>query len=210
MYTFIMTDYKTLRATIVEPVHENDDKISSFRFLIPQKFNGLDMKLFHILLKYIAPDGQTEYMNAYYENSLYQGMLSVVIPITRKFTYKRGILKVALGFISKDEEPPTSEFEDISFSTEYASIKINRTKYQSEMSIINRFIQKVNHLEQTVPDNLRAYPESMEMQLESRGKPIGDKVEVPCRGEVIVGGGDSEWSEITGQNGDSDLEWDHI
>lgn len=235
MYTFVMTEAKTLRTTIIEQVHENDNNINSFRFLIPQKFNGLDMKLFYVLLKYIAPDGQTKYMNVNYENSLYQNMLSIVIPITRKFTYKCGTLKVALGFISKEnafEKPPSCEddllwseigsvnsddpstdnptnpeYLDVSFSTEYASIPIRRTEYQSGMSIINRFIQKVNHLGQVVPDNLRAYPDSMEMQLESKGKPIGDKVEVPCRGEV---GGESEWSEINRHDGNSDLEWDRI
>lgn len=233
MYTFVMTEAKTLRTTIIEQVHENDDNINSFRFLIPQKFNGLDMKLFYVLLKYIAPDGQTKYMNVNYENSLYQNMLSIVIPITRKFTYKCGTLKVALGFISKEnafEKPPSCEddllwseigsnnpdnpidpnpeYLDILFSTEYASVPIKRTEYQSGISIINRFIQKVNHLEQVVPDNLRTYPDSMEMQLESKGKPIGDKVEVPCEGGV---GGDSEWSEINeDDNSNNDLEWGKI
>ena len=235
MYTFVMMNSKSLRTTIIEPVHENDDNINSFRFLIPQNFNGIDMRLFYVLLKYIAPDGQTQYMNVNYEDSLYQSMLSIVVPITRKFTYKSGTLRLALGFISKEDsfiKPPSScdellwseigyanpndpstgnpanpEYLDVSFSTEYASVPIRRTEYQSGMSIINRFIQKVNHLEQVVPDNLRAYPDSMEMQLESKGKPIGDRVEVPCRGET---GGESEWSEINGHNGNSDLEWDRI
>lgn len=231
MYTFVMMNSKSLRATIVEPINENDDFINSFRFLIPQKFNDFDMRSFYVLLQYIAPDGLMSYQNVDYDNNLYQGMLSIVVPITRKFTFKQGTLKVALGFISKDsvEVPPSSctcedEFVwseigsnpdtpitptpgylDISFSTSYASIPIQRTTYQSDMSIINRFIQKVNHLEQTMPDNLRTYPDSMEMQLESKSKPVGDRVKIPCDGESE---GDSEWSEISDYN--FDTRWNKI
>ena len=234
MYTLVMTASRSLRTTQQETIFENDDNLNSFRFLIPRTYNGLDMLKFDVIMKYIAPDYQTEYEIVHYENTMFEGMLSIVVPITRKFTYKRGTLKVSLGFISKDNsivkpphqndeciwseigddgssgKPTKPEYMDVLFATEFASITIHRTEHTCDMSIIDKFLQRVSHVEQTMPDNLVAYPETSEMQLQSQGKPIGDKVRVPCRNNTS-GGEDNEWSEIGKyDDGDSDLTWSKI
>lgn len=213
MYVLMLTNTRSLRTTQFEKVYENDNNASSFRFLIPPTMNGLNMKMFEIMLKYTAPDNQKEYLNVQYEESQYEGMLSIVVPITRKFTYKQGRLKLSLVFLSKDstdEEFPTPMVSDIVFSSAEAYIAIERSNNYSSVSRIDRFIQKVNDIEQRTVDNIKVYPETMEMQLESNNKPIGDKVEIPCRGS-IDGGDENEWSEIGKyDDDDNDLTWSEI
>lgn len=214
MYVLMLTNTRSLRTTQFEKVYENDNNASSFRFLIPPTMDGLNMKMFDIMLKYTAPDNQLEYLNVQYEEFQYEGMLSIVVPITRKFTYKQGRLKLSLVFLSKDStdgEFPTPMVSDIVFSSAEAYIDIERNNNYSSVSRVDRFIQKVNDIEQRTVDNIKVYPETMEMQLESNDKPIGDKVKIPCNGGNSEGGIDNEWSEIGKYNTETnDAEWDKI
>lgn len=237
MYTLMLTNSRSLRTTQFEKIYENDKNLTSFRFLIPPKFNGLDMRKFDIMLRYIAPDNQISYENVQYEKFLYEGMLSIVVPVTRKFTYKQGVLKLQLIFMSKDQESSlgncncgcdydwskinetidSSEsgeivYEDIAFSSAYAYVDIERSNSYSDIGIIERFIQKVNDIDQRTVDNLKVYPETMEMELQSHNKPVGDRSIIPCKGLEPSGGDDNEWTEIGKYNQyeDNSAEWDEI
>ena len=230
----MLTNTRSLRTTQYEPIYENDN-FGCFRFLIPPKFYGYDMTKFYVLLKYIAPDNQIEYTNVSYERFQYEGMLSITVPITRRFTYKRGVLKLQLIFMSEDGNGPgfncdcpnwteildelegqigSSEsgeatYRDIAFSTAYAFIDINRSNEYSCVNPVQKLMYKVNNLEQRTVDNIKTYPDSMEMQLQSHGKPIGDRVEVPCKaGEEDD---NNEWIEIGKYyHVDNSSEWDRI
>jgi hypothetical protein len=58
----------------------------------------------------------------------------------------------------------------------------------------------------------KAYPETGEIQLESKGKPVGEKTKVPCQYPYGIDA-DKEWERIDGKdtdNKDLNAEWERI
>lgn len=232
MYTIVLTTSRSLRTTQIETIYENDDNLSSFQFLIPQMLGNLNMNNFNVLLRYVTADNETMYKAVEYADSLFQGMLSVVVPVTRKFTYKQGYVRLSLIFMSKDQtfiddsgckcewSKITSEiissqitYKNIDFSTSEAYVEITRNQnYVPGNDLLNRLIYQVDSYEKDKVDNIKAYPETSEIQLESKGRPVGEKTKVPCQYPYGIDAG-KEWERIDGKdtdNKDLNAEWEKI
>ncbi len=177
MYAIKLTDDKELETTIHSTIYQGDKNADTLVFLIPQKYGDVNMSDCFLSLRYILPNGsgrseELEMFPIPHNKEYYQYRLT----LASRFTDIAGEIEVWITAMNFED--------DVLFRSGTTKISviphksIERYLPPEDLNQIDKLAAKVNKLEITKADGLSWLDESRQIQLTSRGKLIGNAVDL--------------------------------
>lgn len=114
MYTIVMDKYKNLNTTVRTSIFQQESMVDKIQFLIPPKYNGVDISDYVVTLKYVDPNGNFHSEVLTKDEDMYKDYLRYELPITTKLTQVSGTLTLRLTLIKfEGGVEPTTKSEHV-------------------------------------------------------------------------------------------------
>ncbi|MCD7999047.1 MAG: hypothetical protein LUH21_17670 [Clostridiales bacterium] len=107
MYTIKMDDDKSLITTVYSKLLQRENLINKIQFLIPAKYENIDLTDFTVVLKYITPSNVAKSLILVKDKDLYKGYLRFVLPVDSDLSMVAGDIKIRLTLTKVDLESNT-------------------------------------------------------------------------------------------------------
>ncbi len=199
LYAIKLTDDKELETTIHSTIYQGDKNSDTLVFLIPQKCEEVNMSDCFLYLRYILPDGtgrseELEMFPIPHNQEYYQYRLT----LASRFTDIAGKIEVWITAMNFED--------DVLFRSGTTKIDViphkNIERYlpPEDLNQLDKLAAKVNKLEVTKADDLSWSDESRQLQLTSRGKPIGNVADL----NSAISGGVIHFGDSATEDGSDD------
>lgn len=101
MYTILMNSDKHLTKTVITVLHQNENLVDKFKFIVPRTYNGIDMLDFKTMLMYTAPSGEERSEVIKLSGEAYkEKWLCGYLPIDSQLTRLAGEVALRLVFVN--------------------------------------------------------------------------------------------------------------
>ena len=199
MYTIVMGQDKSLITTVKETIYRREKLVDKIQFLIPQKYNDINLSDFTVVLKYCdqVNIAHSEFLSK--DDVLYKNHLRFFLPIDTNITKYDGDIKIRLTLSKVDAESKkqyvlhTGEtvITVLPLSDYYAFVNDESLEFVDQ--IVGNLEAKIDEVEKiaAIYDKEKADDLSYEdnkLQLTSNGEKIGKAI-------VITSGGGATPSE---------------
>jgi len=203
LYAIKLTDDKELETTIHSTIYQGDKNSDTLVFLIPRKYEDVNMSDCFLSLRYILPDGtgrseELEMFPIPHNEEYFQYRLT----LASRFTDIAGEIEIWITAMNFED--------DVLFRSGTTKISViphkNIERYlpPEDLYQIDKLAAKVNKLEITKADDLSWSEESKQLQLTSRGKLIGNAVDLnSATSDGVIHFGDNT-TEDGSNDGDDD------
>lgn len=193
MYTIVMGQDKSLITTVKETIYRREKLVDKIQFLIPQKYNDINLSDFTAILKYLDQTDTAHSEILVKDDELYKNHLRFTLPIDTNITKYDGDIHIRITLSKIDAEAQkqyvlhTGEttISVLPLSDYYAFVNDESLEFVDQ--IVGKLESKIDAVEKIAEtydkekaDNL-SY-EDNKLQLTSNGEKIGNAV-------VITSGG---------------------
>lgn len=105
MYTIVMNDDKSLSASVRQNIYQGESLVNKMQFLLPSKYDEIDLSGFTVYLKYIVPGNIGCVETLTLSDELYkETLLRYYLPVDSKLTKFAGDVVMCLSLVKTDEE----------------------------------------------------------------------------------------------------------
>ena len=133
MYTIVMDKYKNLNTTVRTTIFQKESLVDKLQFLIPPVYNGEDLSVFTVTLKYVDPNGNFHSEVLEKDAEMYKDYLRYALPVTTKLTDVSGTLTLRLTLMSFT---PGTEAKESSHSISDNTLFISDNEEQPDDSTV--------------------------------------------------------------------------
>lgn len=189
MYTIKMDDDKSLITTVYSKLLQRENLINKIQFLIPAKYENIDLTDFTVVLKYITPGNVAKSLILVKDKDLYKGYLRFVLPVDSDLSMVAGDIKIRLTLTKVDLESNTqyvahSEETYITILpvSDYFAFIPNESLEAIDqiVGLIDAKLQAANNIAEAYherkADNIQL--ENGNLSLSANGHKIGDSISV--------------------------------
>lgn len=228
MYTILVNDDNTMSVTERTRIMQRSTGFDAIRFLVNPDYKGFNMRDCTLIARYVLPVShqlRSEKLELAAED--YNGFLQYIIPVSSKLTYEPGDITCNLTFTLVDTDDAGNPIARVR-KLDNVSITVNTiTDWDALIpdellsSLDQRIIEQDKQikqlaeiallLDQEKADGL-SYEDS-ELQLTSKGEPIGNKVHVsggsgsgdPDLSDGVPIVDFSDWEPLPGEDDEDDF-----
>lgn len=204
MYIIKMADNKELiNCSYDKAVYQKESLVDEVLFLIPQKYNGLSLSDFNVVLEYIDAANTPHAEILKKNNGLYKEYLAYTLPVDTSITAYAGNVTLNLSISKVDME---NRKHYILHTGEAVIPVLKRNDYynfvpEESLEFVDKIVAnldvKINEIKDIAgtydkikADNIKKTDNKI--QLTSNGNPIGDEIIISSSG----GSGNNEGFEI--------------
>lgn len=200
MYSILMRDDKSLIRTVRQTIYQRDKLVDKFRFIVPTKYDTIDLSDFEVRLKYVDQSNEVHIEVLTKSEDLSTDEYSYyLLPIDSNLTRFAGDITLCLTLSKVDME----EMKEYSLNTGETTVTITPLadyyKFVSDesLSVIDRKMNELNvkleamdkiaaTYDEGKADNIKLDKETSELYLTSHDKEIGDKIAINELGDTIA------------------------
>jgi len=149
MYTIMVCDDNTLRTTQRERIMQRSKLVDKLHFLVPPKYNDLDMSATTVVLEYVTPSKEYAMEILTKSEALYKEYLEYLLPIDTNLTKESGDVELQLSFmtVSMDADGNVSQHVRKTEPTILKVIPIANWSLQIADSALTPLDQRIVQLE---------------------------------------------------------------
>jgi hypothetical protein len=128
-----MDKYKNLNTTVRTTIFQKESLVDKLQFLIPPVYNGEDLSVFTVTLKYVDPNGNFHSEVLEKDAEMYKDYLRYALPVTTKLTDASGTLTLRLTLMNFT---PGTEAKESSHSISDNTLFISDNEEQPDDSTV--------------------------------------------------------------------------
>ena len=191
MYTILMKDDKTLLATAKATLFQREKLVDKIQFLIPQKYEDLDLSECTVLLKYIDQGNTAHSEQLTKDEELYkETYLRYTLDVDTNLNHFAGDVKIRLTFIHISEEglheevlhsgeititiAPLSDLYQFVGDESLETLDKKMVELDAKIKAVEKLAETY---EKSKADDILVY--GSKLQVSSAGTPIGTGIELP-------------------------------
>lgn len=200
MYTILMDNQKNLITTVRNTIHYKENGVDKIHFLLPPKYEEMDISECIVTLKYVDPYGNFHAEILTPDEELYKNYIRYTLPVTTNFTQVVGNICLRLTidkFIPGEESTVINVLETNSTVVviskpdgfnDFVSFE-DIEAWKKQLSDMNK---DITDLQGAMPTDLAIDDETDNLHLVHDGERIGDGVEIMVPGDNDLSDGDHD------------------
>lgn len=194
MYTILVNDDHELVTTVRERIMQKSKLVNKLHFLVPQKYDDLDMSNMTVIMEYTTPISREYHFEILTKSAeLYKDYLEYVVPFDTDLTKEAGDIELQLGFVTSEmlSDGKVNDYARKTSTTTITIVPIAQwslqipddilTPLDQRLLMMQHQIEQMADMQETIIDNT---PDGLivdkdgKLSLGVDGESIGNKIDI--------------------------------